>query len=138
MPGRDSLHDYVLEQMAGAGPVRARARFGGYGLYLGERFFGIILRDALHLKVDDATRPRYEAAGMEPFRPYAGRPTMMQYYEVPADVLEDADELARWAAAGARRRTAPRPRRRAATARGRRRAVAKKPARSRRGSRRSP
>jgi len=117
MPRRDSLRDYVLEQMAGAGPVRARAMFGGHGLYLGERFFGIILRDTLYLKVDDTTRPRYEAAGMEPFRPYAGRPTTMQYYEVPAEVLDDADTLAQWAAdavaaAGARRRAA-RTRRRA-------------------------
>jgi len=135
MPGRDSLREYILEQMAGAGPVRARAMFGGHGLYLGERFFGIILRDTLYLKVDDATRPRYEAAGMEPFRPYAGRPTTMQYYEVPADVLEDADTLARWTAdavaaatrrRAARRRTAPR-----------RRTAAKKPARAARTRRRA-
>jgi len=115
MAGRDSLRDFVLEQMAGAGPVRSRAMFGGHGLYLGERFFGIIWHDTLYLKVNDASRPRYEAAGMEPFRPYTGRPTTMQYYQVPAEVLEDADMLAQWttdavAAADSPRRAARPPR----------------------------
>jgi DNA transformation protein len=119
MAGRDSLRDFVLEQMAGAGPVRARAMFGGHGLYLGGRFFGIIWHDTLYLKVDDATRPRYEAAGMEPFRPTRGRPTTMKYYEVPADVLEDADTLAQWTADAVKTATRGRAARRRAPRRAR-------------------
>jgi TfoX/Sxy family transcriptional regulator of competence genes len=32
---------------------------------------------------------------MEPFRPY-GEDSAMGYYEVPADVVEDATQLAAW------------------------------------------
>jgi TfoX/Sxy family transcriptional regulator of competence genes len=34
---------------------------------------------------------------MAPFRPYADRPQLsMSYYEAPAEVLEDARQLAAW------------------------------------------
>mgnify|MGYP003352484089 CR=1 FL=1 len=52
-----------------------------------------------YLKVGDANRPAYEAAGMRPFKPHADRPMTMSYYQVPADVIEHADELAAWARA---------------------------------------
>jgi DNA transformation protein len=33
---------------------------------------------------------------MKPFRPNA-KQTLKSYYQVPADVIEDADELSQWA-----------------------------------------
>ncbi|MGH7566690.1 MAG: TfoX/Sxy family protein, partial [Gemmatimonadota bacterium] len=48
----------------------------------------------LYFKVDDETRPRYEKRRMRPFNPM-GTP-MNGYWQVPAGVLEDADELATW------------------------------------------
>ena len=48
------------------------------------------------VKVDDETRPRFEERGLTPFRPYGEAGEVMQYYEVPADVLEDADALGAW------------------------------------------
>jgi DNA transformation protein len=50
--------------------------------------------------VDDGNRGEYEAAGTGPFRPF-GDEQAMQYYEVPADVLEDPDRLRRWAESSA-------------------------------------
>jgi TfoX/Sxy family transcriptional regulator of competence genes len=41
--------------------------------------------------VDDTSRPRYEEAGSEQFM-------NMPYWSVPADLLEDRDELQEWAA----------------------------------------
>jgi DNA transformation protein len=46
--------------------------------------------------VDDATRGRYETRGMGPFRPAGEDGEVMQYYEVPGDVLDDAELLAPW------------------------------------------
>jgi DNA transformation protein len=76
--------------------------FGGVGLYAGDVFFGILAADTLYLKVDDSNRSQYEAEGMRAFRPYADKPVSMSYYQVPARVLEDPDELAAWAAASIR------------------------------------
>ena len=41
---------YLLEQLAPLGEVRARAMFGGYGIYLGERMFALVAEDTLYLK----------------------------------------------------------------------------------------
>ncbi|MCB9914651.1 MAG: TfoX/Sxy family DNA transformation protein [Planctomycetes bacterium] len=92
----DSL-EYVLGQLAGLGEVRARRMFGGVGLYAEELFFGLIAGGVLFLKVDDATRPDYEARGSEPFRPYGDERAMRGYYELPSEVLEKPREAVRWA-----------------------------------------
>ena len=108
----DGFRAFVLEQLAGVQAVRARAMFGGVGLYAGDVFFGILAADALYLKVDDSNRAQYEAAGMRPFTPYADKAMTMPYYQVPAHVIEDADELAAWARASVRVAERARPRRR--------------------------
>jgi DNA transformation protein and related proteins len=98
MPVKGQYVAWVLEQLAGVSEVRSRRMFGGVGLYSADRFFGLIDDDVLYLKVDDVNRPDFTARGCRPFRPFKDKPEYsMSYYEVPADVLEDADELARWA-----------------------------------------
>jgi len=85
---------FVEDQIGRVAPVRSRRMFGGIGLYSGDRFFGIVDDDVLYFKVDDQTRPRYAKRRMRPFNPM-GTP-MNGYWQVPADVLEDADELGAW------------------------------------------
>jgi DNA transformation protein len=89
---------YVLEQLGGLARVTSRRMFGGMGLYCDGVFFGLIDDDTLFFKVDDTNRPDYVARGMAAFRPFKDRPDQsMSYFEVPADALEDRDELAVWA-----------------------------------------
>jgi DNA transformation protein len=92
----------------------ARRTFGGVGLYLDGVFFALIARDVLYLRVDDSNRPDYQTAGTEPFKPYPNKRTTMPFYELPAEVLDDPDQLREWA------RKAWDPANRARTARGRR------------------
>jgi len=90
---------YVLEQLARVDGVSSRRMFGGAGLYSHECFFGLIAEDTLYLRVDAANRDRFTARGMGRFRPYADRPALsMNYYETPADVLENPQALSVWAA----------------------------------------
>jgi DNA transformation protein and related proteins len=90
---------FVLDQLNGIDDIVTRPMFGGTGLYAGTVFFGIIYRDILYFKVDDGTRPDYERAGTKPFRPYAPprTPKSMKYFEVPAAVLENREDLTAWA-----------------------------------------
>lgn len=98
MKTRDGFLAFVLDQLGGIEDIVSRPMFGGTGLYAGTVFFGIIYRDILYLKVDDRTRADYVRAGMRPFTPYAPpRTPAMQYYEVPAEVLEHGDDLVGWA-----------------------------------------
>ncbi len=110
-PDRTFL-DFVLDQLRGLPALECRAMFGGHGLYQGPVFFAIVHRGRLYFRVGDTTRGAYEARGMTPFRPGPSQ-TLKSYFEVPADVLEDAAEGARWAraavAVGADRRSRARP-----------------------------
>ena len=91
----ESYRDFVLEQLGRVTPVTAKSMFGGVGIYARELFFALIADDRLYFKVDDSTRPDFERLGMEPFQPFE-QESSLGYYEVPADVLEDAGQLAPW------------------------------------------
>jgi DNA transformation protein len=98
MPYNNDYLQYVLEQLAGLCGAVSRRMFGGVGLYHEELFFGLIMRDTLYFRVNEANRPDYEELGMRRFQPYADKPHLsFNYYEVPAHVLEDASELVVWA-----------------------------------------
>ena len=91
----EGYRDFVLEQLGRVVPVTAKSMFGGVGLYSEGLFFALIAEDRLYFKVDDSTRPDFERLGREPFRPF-GEDQAMGYYEVPADVLEDLEQLGPW------------------------------------------
>lgn len=98
MPVGEAFLQYVIEQLERLGGVSARRMFGGVGLYRDDVFFAVIDDDTLYFKVNDSTRPNYESRGSKPFRPYKDRPDVsMSYYTVPADVLDEAEELVIWA-----------------------------------------
>jgi DNA transformation protein and related proteins len=93
----EGFRTFVMEQLARTTPrLRARSMFGGVGVYSGDLFFALMDDDALYFKVDDGNRARFEERGMGPFRPGGEGGEVMQYYEVPVDVLEDADALGPW------------------------------------------
>ena len=96
-----SFVDFVLEQLADAKGLKTRRMFGGHGLYLGDAFFGIVHKGSLYFRTDDASRPAYVKVGSKPFNP-RGRQELHRYYEVPSEVLEDAEELLAWARAAAK------------------------------------
>lgn len=95
----DEFVDYVVDQLSKWAEVSARKMFGGAGLYREGRMFGVIADDVAYLKVDDSNRDDFVKAGSSPFQPYPEKikSMVMSYFEIPADVLEDPDELARWA-----------------------------------------
>ncbi len=91
-----SFQDFVLDQLRELGGLESRALFGGFGLYAGGKFFGILFQGRLYFRTSETTRAAYLGRGMEPFRPNA-KQQLKSYYEVPADVIEDAGALSRWA-----------------------------------------
>jgi DNA transformation protein len=114
MKSSNAFRDFALDQLSGIRGVRARAMFGGIGIYSGDVFFGLIASDVLYLKVDDTNRAHFEAAGSKTFKPYPGKPMAMPYYNVPVSVLEDTETLTEWAKASvvvARSAKAKKPRR---------------------------
>jgi DNA transformation protein len=93
---QDTFRDFVVDQLAAIPELTCKRMFGGAGLYSRGRFFAIIQGGRLYFHTSDSTRPRYESAGMSFFRPGA-KQSLKRYYEVPANVVEDRDELVLWA-----------------------------------------
>ena len=117
MATTDGFKEFVLDQLADLRGLTCRAMFGGYGLRYRDTFFGIIHKGRLYFKVTQATVESYRALGAKPFR-VTSKMTLKTYYEVPADILEDAAQLAEWAGtASAAQPTRPAGKRTAATAR---------------------
>ena len=118
MPVSEGFAAFVLEQLDPLGPITSKRMFGGVGLYRDGVFFGLIAGDVLYFKVDDENRALFVSAGAKPFQPYGDDSYSMSYYEVPADVLEDTDQLRVWARGsvaaaerkGARKKQKPRAR----------------------------
>ena len=89
--------EFILEQLAPVGGVRARAMFGGFGIYLGNTIFAIVVDDRLYFKADVATCHVFSAHGLNPFTYVArGKTITMQYYEVPPEVFEDPEAMRNW------------------------------------------
>lgn len=93
----DEFLTYVIDQLEALGPVRYKRMFGGAGLYFEDLFFGLVADDVLYFKVDDSNCADYEAEGMGLFKPFPDKKEVMQYYEVPIDVLENKEALRDWA-----------------------------------------
>ena len=99
MPTRNEFVDHLVELLAPLGNVRARAMFGGYGVYRNDLMFGMVTDDVFYLKADDTNRPDFEAIGLGPFI-YRGRgkEMPMPYYQAPAEALDNSEAMCRWAA----------------------------------------
>lgn len=93
------LLDRALPALQAAGAARARAMFGGWGIYLDDVIVAIIAWDRLFFRVDNGNRPDYQAAGSTPFtyEGRSGRQVEMPYWEVPEDVQAEPDRLCAWA-----------------------------------------
>jgi DNA transformation protein len=108
----------LAERLEALGAVTVRRMFGGQGLFLDGRMFGLIAQGTPYLKVDDATRADFEQTGAEPFTYGKSKselkPTQLGYYAIPDRVLERDNELLDWAqraVAVAERAAAKKPKR---------------------------
>lgn len=90
--------DRVLGLLLPLGPVRARAMFGGWGIYLDDTMFALIAGDALFLKIDGDSEATFAAAGAAPFvYSRGGESITMSYRKAPDGSLGDPGSLLPWA-----------------------------------------
>jgi DNA transformation protein len=91
------LHEQVATTLSGHGLTGTRKMFGGVALYHGARVFGIVVGDAVYLRVNDVTRKAYDRARMPPlFIPGIEKPSS-RYMQVPDPVVHTAASLRAWA-----------------------------------------
>src|SRR5262245_47750765 len=132
--------DFLTDLFADFGPVTIRKMFSGYGISADGINFALALRAGLFFRADEQTIPQFEAEGSKPFQYQTSTKTVTvnSYWELPARLFDDSEELAAWARAAlaAAQRAALRKRpkaRKAAKAK-----VAKKPATKKAATKKKP
>jgi DNA transformation protein len=95
----DDATRHLIELLSPMGPISARRLFGTWGLYLEDRIFAVVHAGIVYFRTNGETVSRYLDAGSRPFlyRRADGRSTVMQYHEVPTEVLADSDTACAWA-----------------------------------------
>lgn len=93
--------DFLIDLFADFGPVTIRKMFSGYGISADGTNFALALRAGLYLRADEQTIPQFEVEGSTPFQ-YQTRTktvTVNSYWQLPARLFDDSEELADWARA---------------------------------------
>jgi len=96
---RDEFKHFVLDQLARVPALSSSPFFGGTGLRSGASFFGVIFGGTLYFSTSPATREDYQKLGSRCFS-YTKKDGKVQdtkLFEVPAEILDDAETLCEWA-----------------------------------------
>lgn len=108
--------EFLIDLFADFGLVAIRKMFSGYGISADGVNFALALRAGLFFRADEVTIPDFEAEGAKPFQ-YTTRAktvTVNSYWELPARLFDDSEDLVRWArgalAAAQRAKVKKRPR----------------------------
>jgi DNA transformation protein len=91
--------DFLIDLFADFGPVAVRRMFSGFGISADGTNFALALRSGLYFRADEASIPQFEAEGSKPFQ-YQTRAktvTVNSYWELPARLFDDSEELSVWA-----------------------------------------
>ena len=109
--------EFLVDLFSDFGPVIIRPMFSGFGISVDGVNFAMALRAGLYFRADEATIPQFEAEGSKPFQ-YQTRAksvTVNSYWQLPARLFDDTEELSQWARAalGAAQRAAVKKRPRA-------------------------
>ncbi|MGN6750447.1 MAG: TfoX/Sxy family protein [Xanthobacteraceae bacterium] len=95
--------DFLRDLFAQFRPVTVRRMFSGAGLYCDGVMFGLVVRDMIYLKADEASVVDFKGEGSSPFTytrgKRSGRPSehALPYWRLPDRLYDDPDELAVWA-----------------------------------------
>ena len=93
--------EFLIDLFADFGPVTIRKMFSGHGISVDGINFALALRAGLFFRADEVTIPDFEAEGSKPFQYSTRAKTVLvnSYWELPARLLDDSEELAQWARA---------------------------------------
>lgn len=94
---KDHFRDKVLELLADLRGLDCEALYSGYGIRCDKTLFAIVSNSRLYFRVNDDTRPIYQAARSSPLLTRGGV-YEKDFMEVPPAVLRDAALAVEWAA----------------------------------------
>lgn len=81
--------EYLLDQLSGAGELRARKMFGEYALYLGGKVVALVCDDTLFVKMTEAGKSYAETRAVDAPAYPGARPSL----RIEEDALDDREFL---------------------------------------------
>jgi DNA transformation protein len=121
--------DFLIDLFSDFGPVTIRPMFSGFGISADGINFALALRAGLYFRADEQNIPQFEAEGSTPFQ-YQTRAktvTVNSYWQLPARLFDDPEELTGWARAALAAAQRKRPKGRKGAKAVAKEAAAKKP-----------
>ena len=91
------FRDYVLDQLSTLGEFETKNMFGGTAVLRNGTAFAKIKHGSLWLKVDDGNINDFVEEGMVQYTYGKDNGRKLNFYETPAEVLEDMGVLIQWA-----------------------------------------
>ena len=93
--------EFLIDLFSDFGPVTIRPMFSGFGISADGVNFALALRAGLYFRADEVTIPQFEAEGSKPFQYQTRAKTIVvnSYWQLPARLFDDTEELSRWARA---------------------------------------
>jgi DNA transformation protein len=94
-----ALAAHYIDQLSSWARITTRPLFGAVAFYRHDHIFAMVWHGGLYFKVDDSSRKDYEAVGSHALGYMSGSDehALKSYWEVPADVTEDREQLQQWA-----------------------------------------
>lgn len=91
--------EFLAEQLSPMGRVNPRRMFGKTGLFCDGLMFALVDDNLLYFRVDDLNREAFKEAASEPPLNYVkgGQLIDLAFWRAPERLIDDRDELLRWA-----------------------------------------
>ncbi|MGL6026747.1 MAG: TfoX/Sxy family DNA transformation protein [Vibrio sp.] len=82
---KDSMR--LFEQL---GRVKSRSMFGGFGIFVDDTMFALVVNDTLHIRADEASIEKFKQQGYTPYvYKKRGFPVVTKYYALPDNCWSD-------------------------------------------------
>jgi TfoX/Sxy family transcriptional regulator of competence genes len=93
----NSFESFIFDQLGGLIEFESKRMFGGIVLLYKGSAFAKINHNKVWLKADESNLAYFERFGMEQYTYGKDNSRKLNFYETPAEVIEDRDEFVCWA-----------------------------------------
>jgi len=86
---KDSMRLFEL-----IGQVKSRSMFGGFGIFIDDTMFALVVNDRLHIRADDTSSKKFQNQGYEPYvYKKRGFPVVTKYFALPENIWDTPEQI---------------------------------------------
>ncbi|MDC0609474.1 TfoX/Sxy family DNA transformation protein [Vibrio sp.] len=76
------------------GEVKSRSMFGGFGIFVDDTMFALVVNDQLHIRADQKSKKQFSDNGLEPYvYSKKGFPVVTKYFALPDNYWESPQNI---------------------------------------------